>query len=80
METRIAAISMNDLFSPKKSIMHIVTITGYMKLIVEAIPLEMLAYPMRSVMEVMDLRILSIAIFHPSLNELMRRLFFLKNA
>ena len=62
------------------NIMHKATITGYMKLIVDAIPLEMLAYPMSRVTEVIALRALRRKIFHPSSNELMRRVFFFAKA
>jgi hypothetical protein len=54
--------------------------TGYMKLIVDAMPLEMLAYPIRRVIDVIALRALKSRTFHISLKELRRRVFFLKNA
>ena len=53
---------------------------GYMKLMVEAIPLEILAYPMSRVIDVAARRILRRIIFQVSLIELNRRLFFLKKA
>jgi hypothetical protein len=60
--------------------MHKVTITGYMKLIVEAIPVAILAYPIRRVIEVRALRALSKTVFHASLKELKRSVFLLNNA
>jgi hypothetical protein len=51
-----------------------------MKLIVEDIPLEILAYPMSSDREVTDLRKLRRIIFHASPKELNRRDFFLHQA
>ena len=80
MAAAIASMSTHDLCSPNMNIMHKATITGYMKLIVDAIPLEMLAYPMSKVTEVIALRALRRKIFHPSSNELMRRVFFFAKA
>ena len=65
----------HDFFSPKNTIMQRVTITGYMKLIVEAIPLAILAYPIRSVIDVIALSALSKIVFQASLKELNRRVF-----
>ncbi len=78
MIARITASMFNlDLFSPKKSIMQAVTTTGYMKLIVDAIPLEMFAYPYSSVMEVTALSMLRIIIFQASSRDDMRSVLFL---
>ena len=60
--------------------MHKVTITGYMKLIVAAIPLEMLTYPIRSVTDVRARSALRRNIFHASSKELRRSDFFFENA
>jgi hypothetical protein len=60
--------------------MHAATITGYMKLIVDATPLAMLAYPISRVTEVMALKELRRTIFQTSLKESSRRVFFLQKA
>ncbi len=57
--------------------MQAVTTTGYMKLIVDAIPLEMFAYPYSSVMEVTALSMLRIIIFQASSRDDMRSVLFL---
>ena len=51
------------------NIMVSATMTGYMKLMVEAIPLDMFAYPISRVMEVIALRELKRSIFQVSSNE-----------
>ena len=76
IETAIAPIFINDFCSPKKSIMQSATMTGYMKLMVDEIPLAMFSNPMRRVMEVTDLRKLRSTTLHTSPNEFSLRVFF----
>ena len=57
-----------------------VTITGYIKFMVEEMPLDMFAYPIRRVIDVMARSILSTRIFHVSEKELSRSDFFLHAA
>jgi hypothetical protein len=54
--------------------------TGYMKLIVEAMPLAIFAYPISSVIDVTERRMLNSTIFHTSSNDDNLRLFFLQKA
>jgi len=60
--------------------MHKATMTGYMKLIVVAMPLEIFAYPIIRLTEVIARRILSRIIFQASSKEFGRRLFFFRIA
>jgi hypothetical protein len=60
--------------------MHRATMTGYMKFIVEAIPLDILAYPISRVIDVIERRRLRRTIFHVSLKEFKRKDFFLHKA
>ena len=66
-----------DFLSPKKSIIQAATTTGYIKLIVEATPLEMLAKPISSVMAVIERRALRRTIFQNSSAEAILRDLFL---
>ena len=70
----------NDLLSPKNSIIQAATTTGYIKFIVDAIPLAIFAYPSRRVMDVTDRRILSTTTFQASSNDESLRVFFLDAA
>ena len=60
--------------------MHMATITGYMKFMVEAIPLAMFAYPIRRVIDVSALRKLNRTTFHTSSNDESFNVFFLAAA
>jgi hypothetical protein len=66
MDRAMAPTLIHDLSSPKKIIIVMVTITGYIKLIVDATPLAIFAYPIRRVIEVIARRALSKAIFQAS--------------
>ena len=69
-----------DFLSPKNIIIHRATTTGYMKLIVEDIPLDMFAYPINKVMDVIERSKLRRTILHTSPNELRRSVFPLLKA
>ena len=76
----MAPTLIHDLSSPKKIIMVMVTMTGYMKLIVDATPLAMLAYPIRRVIDVSVRSALKRTIFQASSNDVILRVFLLQNA
>ena len=76
----MAPTLIHDLSSPKKIIMVMVTMTGYMKLIVDATPLAMLAYPIRRVIDVSERSALKRTIFQASSNDVILRVFLLQNA
>ena len=60
--------------------MVMVTMTGYMKLIVDATPLAMFAYPISRVIEVNARSALKRNIFQASSNDEILRVFLLQNA
>lgn len=80
IDTRIEMMSAGDLCSPKKIIIDKATTTGYIKLIVEAMPLAIFSYPIRSVIAVIERRALKRTTFHTSSKEVSLRVFFLQAA